>query len=85
VFISVLLSASLRAIRSRAQHKYYPLNTRGNKGFSNYHAMIASLESSNLRNLDSVHGALYVLRDQGVCSTFSDSSNNFNLGVLDVV
>jgi len=65
--------------------KYYPLNTRGNKGYSNYNAMIASLESSNLRNTGLGFTARYtysVTRDN-LSSTFSDSSNNFNLGLLD--
>lgn len=65
--------------------KYYPLNTRGNKGFSNYKALIASLESSNLRNLGLQLTARYTLSvtKDNLSSTFSDSSNNFNLGLLD--
>ncbi len=65
--------------------KYYPLNTRGNKGFSNYNALIASLESSNLRNLGLQFTARYTysVTKDNLSSTFSDSSNNFNLGLLD--
>jgi hypothetical protein len=64
---------------------FYPLNTRGNKGFSNYNALIASLESSNLRNLGLQFTARYTysVTKDNLSSTFSDSSNNFNLGLLD--
>ena len=65
--------------------KYYPLNTRGNKGYSNYNALIAGIESSNLANLGLLLTARYTYsktRDN-LSSTFSDSSNNFNLGLLD--
>jgi hypothetical protein len=65
--------------------KYYPLNTRGNKGFSNYEAFIATLESSNLRNLGLQFTARYTysVSKDNLSSTFSDSTNNFNLGLLD--
>jgi len=64
---------------------YYPLNTRGNKGYSNYHALIASLESSNLRNTGLQFTARYTysITKDNLSSTFSESSNNFNLGFLD--
>src|SRR5713226_3093753 len=64
---------------------FYPLNTRGNKGFSNYHALIASLESSNLRNLGLQFTARYTysVTKDNLSSTFSESGNNFNLGLLD--
>ena len=65
--------------------KYYPLNTRGNKGESNYRAMIASLESSNLRNLGLQLTARYTysVTKDNLSSTFSESNNAFNLGFLD--
>lgn len=65
--------------------KYYPLNTRGNKGYSDYNALIASLESSNLRNLGLQFTARYTysVTKDNLSSTFSESSNNFNLGFLD--
>lgn len=65
--------------------KYYPLNTRGNKGYSNYHAMIASLESSNIRNTGLQFTARYTysVTKDNLSSTFSESDNNFNLGFLD--
>ena len=65
--------------------QYFPLNTRGNKGRSNYNALIASIESSNLRNLGLQFTARYTLSSarDNLSSTFSESSNNFNLGLLD--
>jgi len=65
--------------------KYFPLNTRGNKGESNYRALIAGLESSNLRNLGLQFTARYTysVTKDNLSSTFSESSNNFNLGFLD--
>jgi hypothetical protein len=71
--------------RGLVNASYYPLNTRGNKGFSNYHGLIASMESSNLANLGLQFTARYtysVSRDN-LSSTFSESGNNFNLGLLD--
>lgn len=64
---------------------YYPLNTRGNKGYSNYQGLIASLDSSNFRNLGLQFTARYTysVTKDNLSSTFSDSSNNFNLGLLD--
>jgi hypothetical protein len=64
---------------------YYPLNTRGNKGESNYRALIAGLESSNLRNLGLQFTARYTfsVTKDNLSSTFSESGNNFNLGFLD--
>ena len=65
--------------------KYYPLNTRGNKGESNYRALIASLESSNLRNLGLQFTTRYTYSStkDNLSSTFSESNNAFNLGFLD--
>jgi outer membrane receptor protein involved in Fe transport len=65
--------------------QYFPLNTRGNLGRSNYNALIASVESSNLRDLGLQFTARYTYsaaRDN-LSSTFSESFNNFNLGLLD--
>jgi outer membrane receptor protein involved in Fe transport len=64
---------------------YYPLNTRGNKGFSNYNGLIASIESSNLANLGLQFTARYTysVSKDNLSSTFSESGNNFNLGLLD--
>lgn len=64
---------------------YFPLNSRGNDGRSNYNALILSLDSSNLRDLGLQFTARYTYahtRDN-LSSTFSESGNNFNLGTLD--
>jgi hypothetical protein len=64
---------------------FRPLNTRGNKGRSNYNALIASVESSNLRNIGLQLTARYTysIGRDNLSSTFSESANNFNLGLLD--
>jgi hypothetical protein len=64
---------------------FFPLNTRGNGARSNYHAMIASLESSNLADLGLQFTARYTFSkaEDNLSSTFSESNNNFNLGLLD--
>jgi hypothetical protein len=61
------------------------INFRTNGGRSNYNAMIASFDTSNLAKLNLRLTARYtysVTRDN-LSSTFSDSNNNFNLGFLD--
>jgi outer membrane receptor protein involved in Fe transport len=65
--------------------QYFPLNTRGNKGYSNYNALIASLESSNLRNYGLQFTARYTYSStrDNLSSTFSESNNQFALGLLD--
>jgi hypothetical protein len=62
-----------------------PLNTRGNLGRSNYNAMILSIDSSNLRDLGLQFTARYTYSHtkDNLSSTFSESGNNFNLGLLD--
>lgn len=70
---------------SRINNQFYPLNTRGNQGRSNYNALIASVESSNLRNMGLGFTARYTysVAKDNLSSTFSESNNNFNLGLLD--
>lgn len=65
--------------------RYFPLNTRGNKGRSEYRALIASLESSRFRNTGLQFTARYTFArtKDNLSSTFSESANNFNLGFLD--
>ena len=64
---------------------FRPLNTRGNKGKSNYNALIASVESSNFRDIGLQFTARYTysIGRDNLSSTFSESNNNFDLGVLD--
>jgi Carboxypeptidase regulatory-like domain/TonB dependent receptor len=65
--------------------KYYPLNTRSNRGRSNYNALILELNSSNLHNYGLQFTARYTYSKalDNLSSTFSESINNFNLGLLD--
>jgi hypothetical protein len=59
------------------------INFRGSDGTSNYNAMIASVESSNLRGLRMTARYTYAFSRDNLSSTFSESGNNFNLGYLD--
>lgn len=70
---------------SRLNSQYSNLNTRSNSGYSNYNALILGLESSNLRNLGLQFTARYTysVAKDNLSSTFSESANNFNLGLLD--
>jgi hypothetical protein len=61
------------------------INFRTNNGRSNYNALIASFDTSNLMkwNLRLTARYTYSKTRDNLSSTFSDSSNNFNLGFLD--
>ena len=61
------------------------INFRTNNGRSNYNAMIFSLDSSNVAdsNLRLTARYTYSKTKDNLSSTFSDSTNNFNLGFLD--
>ena len=64
---------------------YTNINTRANGGYSDYNALIAALESSNLFNTGLTLTARYTFAStkDNLSSTFSESGNNFNLGLLD--
>lgn len=64
---------------------YTNINTRANNGYSDYNALIASLESNNLLNTGLTLTARYTFGQtkDNLSSTFSESGNNFNLGLLD--
>lgn len=64
---------------------YTNINTRGNGGYSDYHALITSLESSNLFRTGLTLTARYTFAQakDNLSSSFSESLNNFNLGLLD--
>ncbi len=70
---------------SRLNRQYTNLNTRRNNGFSDYHAMITSVRSSDLFNQGLSFQAHYTWAHtiDNLSSTFSESANNFNLGLLD--
>jgi outer membrane receptor protein involved in Fe transport len=61
------------------------INFRGSDGRSNYNAMILSLDTTSLAklNLRLTARYTYARTKDNLSSTFSDSSNNFNLGFLD--
>ncbi|MEW6131431.1 MAG: TonB-dependent receptor [Acidobacteriota bacterium] len=66
-------------------NRFFPLNTRSNRGRSNYNALILAMDSSNLREWGLQFTARYTWSHalDNLSSTFSESNNNFNLGVLD--
>ncbi|MFN7948493.1 MAG: carboxypeptidase regulatory-like domain-containing protein [Blastocatellia bacterium] len=70
---------------SRLNGQYGNINERGNGGYSRFNALIASIDSTNLRGWGLALTARYrygVTRDN-LSSTFSSSVNNNNLGLLD--
>ncbi len=70
---------------SLLNNQFFPLNTRGNRGRSNYNALTVSLDSSNLHDLGLQFTARYTWSHalDNISTTFSESNNNFDLGLLD--
>jgi hypothetical protein len=70
---------------SRLNRQYTNINRRGASGDSYYNAMNLRFESSNFRQLGLQLRANYTWAHtiDDLSSTFSESSNNFNLGLLD--
>jgi hypothetical protein len=70
---------------SRLNQQYSNLNTRGNLGFSRYHGLTLGYETPFLRDLGLHLTARYTWSHaiDNLSSTFSESANNFNLGLLD--
>jgi outer membrane receptor protein involved in Fe transport len=70
---------------ARLNPQYAGINTRGKSGFSNYNAMIAEINTSRFRTLGLSFSARYTLAKalDNLSSTFSENTNNFNLGLLD--
>jgi outer membrane receptor protein involved in Fe transport len=64
---------------------FFPLNTRSNRGRSNYNALIMELNSSNLRRYGLQFTARYTWSHalDNLSTTFSESNNAFTLGLLD--
>jgi Carboxypeptidase regulatory-like domain/TonB dependent receptor len=64
---------------------FFPLNTRSNRARSNYNALIAELNSSNLHNLGLQFTARYTFSKtlDNLSTTFSESNGAFTLGLLD--
>src|SRR5262249_32313976 len=79
------LPPALGGATSRLNGQYSNINERGNGGYSRFNGLIVGLESSNFRGRGLQLTAKYrysVARDN-LSSTFSDSVNNNNLGLLD--
>ncbi|MBI3661986.1 MAG: carboxypeptidase regulatory-like domain-containing protein [Acidobacteria bacterium] len=65
--------------------QYTNINRRGNKAFSTHNAMNVRVTSKNIYNSGLVFTANYTWAHSidNLSSTFSESGNNFNLGLLD--
>lgn len=70
---------------ARLNSQYSNLNTRGNLGFSNYNGLTVGYETPFIRNWGLQLTAHYTWSHtiDNLSSTFSDSANNNNLGLLD--
>jgi hypothetical protein len=70
---------------SRLNGQYGDINTRGNNGFSDYHALIFGVESNDFRKTGLQLTARYTFSSakDNLSSTFSDANYNYNLGLLD--
>jgi hypothetical protein len=70
---------------SRLNRQYTNVNRRGGGGFSHYHGLNARFQTSNLWNagLQLTSNYTWSHATDNLSSTFSESSNNFNLGLLD--
>lgn len=65
--------------------QYSNINRRGDNGFSHYNSVAARVELTNLGNTGlSLHSSYtYAHSIDNISSTFSESNNNANLGLLD--
>ena len=70
---------------ARLNNQYTGINTRGQNGTSNYNAMVFDLTSSQLEDWGLQFTARYTYGHSldNLSTTFSESANNFNLGLLD--
>ena len=80
-----LVYQGIGTVGSRPNPAYAAFNTRGNRGQSQYHGVAFGLESRKLGNSGLQFTTTYTLSNakDNLSSTFSDSSNAFNLGYLD--
>lgn len=69
----------------RLNCQYNDINFRGNDGYSSYQGITFSLESGNLfgAGLTMASRYTYAVSKDNLSSTFSETSNAFNLGFLD--
>jgi hypothetical protein len=70
---------------ARLNRQYGNIDTRGNDGFSNYNSLTAQFEGEDLFHLGLDVTAAYTWAHSidNLSSTFSESENTFNLGLLD--
>jgi hypothetical protein len=70
---------------ARLNQQYSGINTRGKSGYSNYNALITEINTSRFRSLGLSFTARYTYSKalDNLSSTFSENTNNFNLGLLD--
>src|SRR5262249_45828856 len=70
---------------SRLNNQYTAINTRGKGGESNYNAMVIDFASSQLKSWGLQFTARYTYGHSldNLSTVFSESANNFNLGLLD--
>ena len=70
---------------TRPNTQYSAFNTRGNRGRSQHHGVTFNLDSRQLGNTGLQFSASYTFggTKDNLSSTFSESSNNYNLGYLD--
>jgi hypothetical protein len=69
----------------RLNRQYSNLNERSNNGFSRYNALVLGLDSRGVRSTGLSFTARYTYghAKDNLSTTFSESTNNFNLGLLD--
>ena len=72
-------------VANRLLPQYGNINFRGDNGFSNYHGINANLRTQNFLSTGWQFNANYTWSHaiDNLSSTFSESTNNFNLGYLD--
>ncbi|MDX6613691.1 MAG: hypothetical protein QOD75_2877, partial [Blastocatellia bacterium] len=68
---------------SRLNNQYSNINTRGNEGYSRYHALIVSLDGNNFRSTGMQYTAHYTFATakDNLSTTFSEGAFNTNLGL----
>ncbi|MEP6924081.1 MAG: TonB-dependent receptor [Pyrinomonadaceae bacterium] len=73
------------APNSRLNCQYSNINTRANGGYSNYNGVTLSLVSNNIAKSGLAFTARYTysVSKDNLSSAFSESTNNFNLGLSD--
>lgn len=73
------------AANTRLNCQYSNINTRGNGGYSNYNGLSLSLVGNDFLKSGLAFTAryTYALSKDNLSSTFSESANNFNLGLTD--